>query len=130
MKYLLPYRGVDWQEAESLQEVAADVEVLYQTRIQKERFQDRPEDYEKARGKYIINKDVMKILPQKSVVMHPLPRVDEVRSMFYAVLFDHLLCTLSDVNAQNVSQRVRSASHLGVTCLCIQRVKRSQAPLD
>ena len=79
MKDLLPYRGVDWQEAESLQEVAADVEVLYQTRIQKERFQDRPEDYEKARGKYIINKDVMKILPQKSVVMHPLPRVDEVR---------------------------------------------------
>ncbi len=71
-------RGVDWQEAESLQEVAADVEVLYQTRIQKERFQDRPEDYEKARGKYIINADLMKILPQQSVVMHPLPRVDEV----------------------------------------------------
>ena len=58
--------------------MAADVEVLYQTRIQKERFQDRPEDYEKARGKYIINRDIMKILPQKSVVMHPLPRVDEV----------------------------------------------------
>jgi len=54
-------RGVDWQEAESLQEVAADVEVLYQTRIQKERFQDRPEDYEKARGKYIINADLMKV---------------------------------------------------------------------
>jgi hypothetical protein len=71
-------RGVDWQEAESLQEVAADVEVLYQTRIQKERFQDRPEDYEKARGKYIINADLMKILPKQSVVMHPLPRVDEV----------------------------------------------------
>lgn len=69
---------MDWQEAESLQEVAADVEVLYQTRIQKERFQDRPEDYEKARGKYIINLDIMKILPKTSVVMHPLPRVDEV----------------------------------------------------
>lgn len=73
-------RGVDWQEAESLQEVAADVDVLYQTRIQKERFQDRPEDYEKARGKYIINADIMKILPKSSVVMHPLPRVDEVTS--------------------------------------------------
>lgn len=72
-------RGVDWEEAASLQEVAADVEVLYQTRIQKERFQDRPEDYEKARGKYIIDKDIMSILPKDSVVMHPLPRVDEVR---------------------------------------------------
>ena len=71
-------RGVDWQEAESLQEVAADVEVLYQTRIQKERFQDRPEDYERARGKYIINNSIMNILPKTSVVMHPLPRVDEV----------------------------------------------------
>lgn len=78
-------RGVEWQEAESLQEVAADVDVLYQTRIQKERFQDRPEDYEKARGKYIINADIMKILPKKSVVMHPLPRVDEVRRMHDAV---------------------------------------------
>lgn len=72
-------RNVDWQEAESLQEVAADVEVLYQTRIQKERFQDRPEDYDKARGKYIINQDIMNILPKTSVVMHPLPRVNEVR---------------------------------------------------
>lgn len=78
IKEFLTGRGVDWQEAESLQEVAADVEVLYQTRIQKERFQDRPEDYEKARGKYVIDADLMKILPKQSVVMHPLPRVDEI----------------------------------------------------
>ncbi|KAL3150609.1 Aspartate carbamoyltransferase 3, chloroplastic [Trebouxia sp. C0010 RCD-2024] len=78
IKEFLIGRGVDWQEAESLQEVAADVDVLYQTRIQKERFQDRPEDYEKARGKYVINADIMKILPKSSVVMHPLPRVDEI----------------------------------------------------
>ena len=71
-------RGVDWQEAESLQEVASDVDVLYQTRIQKERFQDRPEDYEKARGKYIINADIMNILPKSYVVMHPCPGQDEV----------------------------------------------------
>ena len=72
-------RAVDWEEVESLQDVAADVDVLYQTRIQKERFQDRPEDYEKARGKYIIDSNIMKILRKDSVIMHPLPRVDEVR---------------------------------------------------
>lgn len=38
------------QLAPHLVQVAADVDVLYQTRIQKERFQDRPEDYEKAKG--------------------------------------------------------------------------------
>lgn len=42
--------------------------------------QDRPEEYERARGKYIIDNETMKILPKKSVIMHPLPRVDEVTS--------------------------------------------------
>lgn len=55
------------------------MDVLYQTRIQKERFLDRLDDYAAARGKYIIDADLMKILPKSSIVMHPLPRVDEVR---------------------------------------------------
>ena len=42
-------------------------------------MQDRPEDYERARGKYIIDSRTMQVLPKSSVVMHPLPRVDEVR---------------------------------------------------
>ena len=41
-------------------------------------LQDRPEEYERARGKYIIDNETMKILPTHSVIMHPLPRVDEV----------------------------------------------------
>ena len=41
-------------------------------------LQDRPEEYERARGKYIIDNETMKILPKHSVIMHPLPRVDEV----------------------------------------------------
>ena len=60
------------------QAVAADVDVMYQTRIQKERFQDRPDDYEKAKGKYIVDEEVMRLLPKDGVVMHPLPRVDEI----------------------------------------------------
>ena len=58
--------------------MAAGVDVLYQTRIQKERFRDRPEAYEAARGKYIVDSRIMAALPKASVVMHPLPRVDEV----------------------------------------------------
>lgn len=54
------------------------MDVLYQTRIQKERFQDRPDDYDKAKGKYIVDSEVMKLLPKGGVVMHPLPRVDEI----------------------------------------------------
>eukprot|EP00884_Botryococcus_braunii_P014614 jgi/Botrbrau1/23153/Bobra.0041s0005.1 len=79
IKEFLTGRGVTWEEVDDLAEVTADVDVLYQTRIQKERFQDRPEDYEKARGKYIIDKDTMRLLPQSSIIMHPLPRVDEIK---------------------------------------------------
>lgn len=60
------------------QAVAAEVDVLYQTRIQKERFQDRPDDYELAKGRYIVDAKLMGLMKEKSVVMHPLPRVDEV----------------------------------------------------
>ena len=70
--------GVKWEEADDLRAVAAEVDVLYQTRIQKERFQDRPDDYERAKGKYIVDTELMKLLPKDSVVMHPLPRVDEI----------------------------------------------------
>ena len=45
-------------------------------------LQDRPEEYERARGKYIIDNNIMRILPKRSVVMHPLPRVDEVCLIF------------------------------------------------
>jgi aspartate carbamoyltransferase catalytic subunit len=74
----LTEQGVEWEEVEDLKAVASDVDVLYQTRIQKERFQDRPDDYEKAKGKYIIDQEVMKLLPRDGVIMHPLPRVDEI----------------------------------------------------
>lgn len=78
IKDFLTEQGVSWEEVDDLKAVSADVDVLYQTRIQKERFQDRPEDYDKAKGKYIIDDDVMKLLPKHGVVMHPLPRVDEI----------------------------------------------------
>ena len=78
IKAHLDAAGVPWSEADDLRAVAAEVDVLYQTRIQKERFQDRPEDYEAARGKFVVDGRVMAALPKGSVVMHPLPRVDEI----------------------------------------------------
>ena len=58
--------------------MAPQLDVLYQTRIQKERFQDRPEDYEAAKGKYIVSPSVLGLMRPSAVVMHPLPRVDEI----------------------------------------------------
>lgn len=77
IKDMLTAKGFEWEEATDLAEVAADVDVLYQTRIQKERFLN-PDDYAKASGKYIVDRSIMEALPKSSVVMHPLPRVDEI----------------------------------------------------
>ena len=78
IKEFLTSRGIEWTETDDLMGVAADVDVLYQTRIQKERFVDRPADYEKARGKFVVDAAVMRALPPSGIVMHPLPRLDEI----------------------------------------------------
>nr|WP_294998398.1 aspartate carbamoyltransferase [uncultured Methanobrevibacter sp.] len=67
--------NVEYEEVTNIEDIIDDVDVLYVTRIQKERFADI-NDYLKIKGAYIINK---KMLEGKDViVMHPLPRVDEI----------------------------------------------------
>jgi aspartate carbamoyltransferase catalytic subunit len=73
---------VEWEESADLMEVASKCDVVYQTRIQKERFGERIDLYEAARGKYIVDQDVLDVMQKHAVVMHPLPRLDEV-SMFF-----------------------------------------------
>ena len=53
------------------------LDVLYQTRIQAERFESA-EESEQYRGVYVVNVDVMRRLPERAIVMHPLPRVGEI----------------------------------------------------
>ena len=67
--------NVKYYEVENIDDIINDVDVLYVTRIQKERFGDI-EDYLKIKGAYVINK---KMLEGKDlIVMHPLPRIDEI----------------------------------------------------
>ena len=66
---------VEYEEVSNIEDIIDDVNVLYVTRIQKERFGD-VEEYLKIKGAYIINR---KMLEGKDViVMHPLPRIDEI----------------------------------------------------
>jgi aspartate carbamoyltransferase catalytic subunit len=76
-QYLARY-NVRFEEEDDLYEVASQVDVIYQTRIQRERFGDRVHEYEDARGRYIITGEVMKRMSERAIVMHPLPRVDEI----------------------------------------------------
>jgi aspartate carbamoyltransferase catalytic subunit len=73
----LEARGVECRLAEQLTDVLDDVDVVYQTRVQKERFTD-PLEYEQARTAIRIDGAIMRQLPATAIVMHPLPRVDEI----------------------------------------------------
>jgi len=64
-------------EYDSLDDVIANTDVLYVTRVQKERFED-PEAYESVKGAFIINTDTLQRARERMIVMHPLPRVGEI----------------------------------------------------
>jgi aspartate carbamoyltransferase catalytic subunit len=64
-------------ETRGLENVIRDLDVLYVTRIQKERFAD-PAEYEKVRGAYRITSDTLRTAKNDLIVMHPLPRVEEI----------------------------------------------------
>lgn len=70
--------GVDYEEESRLERVLPEVNVVYQTRVQKERFGDRIADYEQCRGLYVITQATLNLMRRDAIIMHPLPRVDEI----------------------------------------------------
>ena len=71
-KHQIPYT-----ETTSLEEAMPQLDVLYMTRIQRERFED-PWEYERLKDSYILNTEKMQLAKEKMCVMHPLPRVNEI----------------------------------------------------
>ncbi|HJQ93949.1 MAG TPA: aspartate carbamoyltransferase [Candidatus Thermoplasmatota archaeon] len=61
----------------TLEEAAGSCDVLYVTRVQKERFAD-PAEYEKVKDAFVVDADLLQRTKSRAIVMHPLPRVDEV----------------------------------------------------
>jgi aspartate carbamoyltransferase catalytic subunit len=71
-------RKVWYREESDLDKVLPEVDVVYQTRIQKERFADRLADYEKCRGVYVLTRHSLNLMKPRAIIMHPLPRLDEI----------------------------------------------------
>ena len=69
--------NLTYTESENLDEYIEDLDVLYVTRIQKERFPDE-EEYVKVKGSYVIGQDVVNKMKEDSILLHPLPRLDEI----------------------------------------------------
>ena len=77
LKSHLDEHKIPWVETEDLDAVLPEVDVVYQTRIQKERF-DSIDAYNAVRGVYRIDKHSLGLMRKYAIVMHPLPRVDEI----------------------------------------------------
>ncbi len=70
-------RGFEYVESKSLDAVMGELDILYMTRVQKERFFNE-EDYLRLKDTYILTADKMKLARPDMIVMHPLPRVNEI----------------------------------------------------
>lgn len=69
--------GVEQHEYKNLNDVLSQTDVLYVTRVQKERFEN-PQDYESVKEAYVITPKIMEQAQSQMVLMHPLPRVNEI----------------------------------------------------
>ena len=70
-------KELSYTESTSIDEYIDDLDVLYVTRIQKERFPDE-EEYAKVKGIYVIGSDMVKRMKDDAIILHPLPRIDEI----------------------------------------------------
>ncbi|MDR3334018.1 MAG: aspartate carbamoyltransferase [Treponema sp.] len=74
---ILDKEAIEYQEVDCLEKVIGDLDVLYMTRVQRERFFNE-EDYIRLKDSYILNMEKMKPARKTLIILHPLPRVNEI----------------------------------------------------
>ena len=74
---ILDKHGIPYTEVTSLEDAIPSLDVLYMTRIQRERFDD-PAEYERLKDSYVLTVEKMELAKENMAVLHPLPRVNEI----------------------------------------------------
>ena len=74
---VLKKNNIEFVEEERLEDAIPDLDILYMTRVQKERFFNE-EDYVRMKDFYILDKQKMELAPKDMYILHPLPRVNEI----------------------------------------------------
>ena len=77
IKDVLEANGIEYRETQSLEESMPELDILYMTRVQKERFFNE-EDYIRLKNSYILTSEKMALAKPEMAVLHPLPRVNEI----------------------------------------------------
>lgn len=77
IKIFLESNNIEYTEVEKMEDVIGDLDILYMTRVQKERFFNEA-DYVRLKDSYILDNSKMKLASENLAVLHPLPRVNEI----------------------------------------------------
>lgn len=77
MKELMDDHNVEYKEVSELEGAMGELDILYMTRVQRERFFNE-EDYIRLKDSYVLDKEKMKLASKETAVLHPLPRVNEI----------------------------------------------------
>ncbi len=73
----LEKHDISYEKNDDLAAVAPHIDVVYSTRLQKEYFDD-PREFEAVQGKYILSQDIVDTMRKDSIILHPLPRNEEI----------------------------------------------------
>ena len=77
IKETLDNAGIEWKEVRRLEDAIPELDVLYMTRVQRERFFNE-EDYIRLKDSFVLHRRMLDIAKEDMIVMHPLPRVNEI----------------------------------------------------
>jgi len=76
-KLFLQEKGLDYEEHTDFTDIISDADIIYMTRIQRERFSD-PMEYEKTKNSYVLRNNMLESTKSNLRILHPLPRVNEI----------------------------------------------------
>jgi len=78
-KEVLKKKNIEFKQVRTMEEAMKEIDILYMTRVQRERFFNE-EDYIKLKDTYILDNEKMNLAKEDMIVLHPLPRVNEIAS--------------------------------------------------
>ena len=127
IKDIIKANGSTYEEVHTLEEAIGRLDVLYMTRIQQERF-DSEEEYLAQKNTYVLDKKKMQLARQDMIVMHPLPRVDEItvevdedpRAMYFTQakygVFARMALIMMILGEKKSSETLKGKVYGGVRC--------------
>ncbi len=127
IKDIIKANGSTYEEATTLEEAIGRLDVLYMTRIQQERFASR-EEYLAQKNTYVLDRKKMLLARKDMIVLHPLPRVDEItvdvdddkRAMYFTQakygVFARMALIMTILSEKKSSETLKGKTYPGVRC--------------